>query len=364
MKRALTSASNLRRRELCPGSARLEKDLPDIKSKESEQGDRLHIYSAHQEYERQLLSPEEQDLLRVADQLEAKAFDAIGLVGEYEEQREIHLDNGVISGHPDLMRTYPQHQVSVITDRKFGWAPVERADVNLQMRVYAVLAPTDLVYVSILQPRAPFADRVTVAKYNAAGRAASRDQIASILKATEDPEAPLVAGEEQCRFCRARATCPALREAVTKELVVFDDLTDELSKPAKIARIEARLAMANDEQLGQLYNACALARVVNDPLGDEMRRRIAAGQMKGFSVGAEFDVRLITDARAAVSLLVLGDILPRDEAMKHCKLDVGPVEEAYRKRTKVTAKQARADINKALESVIDKEPRRGRILRK
>jgi hypothetical protein len=342
----------------------MEKDLPDVKTKESEQGDRLHDFSAHPEYERRLLSPDEQSLLRIADYLEQQVFDAVGLEGVYVDYREHELENEFISGHPDLLRFYPTENVSIITDRKFGWAPVDRADVNLQMRVYAVLAPTPDVYVAILQPRAAAADRLTIAKYNADSKAAASNQIKAILARCEAPDAPLVAGEEQCRYCRARAICPALREAVEEQLVVFDDLNRDLSKPAKVGRIEARLAQATDKQLGDLFRACALARLVNDPLGDEIRRRIADGQMEGYSLSKEVEVRKIANARRAISLLVLRGLLTRDQVLELCELGIGRVEDKYMEVNKAKAKEATTEINSALESVIEIDTRKARILRK
>lgn len=363
MTRALTSASNAHRREACPGSARMEDGLPDIKTKESEQGDRLHDFSAHPEYERQLLSPEEQDLLRTADQLEAQAFDAIGLLGEYEETREVELGDELIGGHPDLLRIYHHSKISVITDRKFGWAPVDRAEVNLQLRVYAVLAPTPDVYVGILQPRATRENRVTVARYNIDSKAAARKQIAAIMEACEDPDAPLVAGEH-CRYCRARMICPALKEAVTKEMVIFDELPPDLSKRAMTSRIEARLSTASDSQLDALYKACKLAGLVEEPLGDEIRRRIAAGQMTDYTLGEESEVRGIDNVRRAISLIVLRRLLTREQLLGICSLGLGNVETLYRKESKTSAKEAKAEINRTLESVIKTETRKGRILRK
>lgn len=360
--RALTSASNLRRRQLCPGSARMEKGLLDIKSKESIQGERLHDYYAHPEYERQLLAPEEQDLLRIADQLTEQLYDAIGLMGDFIEKREVHMGNELIGGHPDRIRIYGS-DVSVIVDAKFGWAAVERADVNLQTRVYAVLAPTPEVYVGIVQPR-NYENKITAAKYNMESKAAAREQVAQILEASEDPDAPLIPGEEQCRYCKARAICPALQEAVSKEIVFLKDLDgEELSKPAKLGRIEARLAQASDEQLGGLFSACALARLVNDPLNEEIRRRIAADQMKGWKLGKETEARHIVNARRAVSLLALRGILTRDQVMDLCELSIGSVETLHRQQNKVSARAAQADINQALESVIEKEVRKPKILR-
>src|SRR5215469_925584 len=272
---------------LCPGKARMERGLKDIDTAESRQGTRLAGYRAHPEWERKLLVPEEQDLLRIAEYLEKRALGIINLKGGYIEKREVATEwgDGLVTGHPDLIHIYPELDASIIIDDKFGWLPVQPADVNLQLRCYAIMAPTSEVYVAISQPRLPVADRLTLALYRETDgtKGKAKAQIVDILRASEDPEAPLHAGEEQCRFCKARAICPALREAVTNELVPFqDDVAPEFSKRAMLARVEARLAQASDTPMGALLRACALARLVSDPLGDEIRKRIRAGGMKGY----------------------------------------------------------------------------------
>jgi len=353
----------------------MEKDLPDLKTPESIQGDRLHDYSAHPEYERQLLTPEEQDLLRTADQLEAQALDAIALMGSYIEHREIDIGNDLIGGHPDLLRVYggsketPLGTTSIILDRKFGWGDVDRAADNLQMRSYAILAPTDDVYVGILQPRAYGSDRLTMAHYSAETKEAAFRQISKIITDSDpilSPEAPLNPSEDACRFCRARAICPALARAVKNELMppAFVDLSGDLSKPAKLGRIIAKLATASDEQLGAMLSVVGLAGLVNDPLRDEIRRRINAGQMKGYSLGKDYEVRNITSARKAVSRMALGSIMTRDQGLDLCKIDVGAITSKYRSLHKgMTEKQANEDVNRALADVIQLEQRKGKILK-
>jgi hypothetical protein len=342
----------------------MQKGLPDIQSPESAQGTRLASYRAHKEFDRRLLPSNEQDLLRVSDQLEAQIIDTIGLKGDYNDVREIELTSDLITGHPDLLRVYTDQDVSVIIDDKFGWQPVVSADVNLQLRCYAILAPTSTSYVAISQPRRAPADRITIAKYDAKAKEAAREQIAAIDAATKLPDAPLVPGEEQCRYCRARHICPALKEAVRKELVVFDDLSPDLSKAATLGRIEARLAQANDTQLSGLYVACALARLVSTPLGDEIRRRIENGGMDGFELGKEIDVRNITNVRRAISLLVLNRVLTKEQLLDIAEIPLMQIEEEYRKATKCTAREAKAEINKVLAGVIVLEKRKPKILRK
>ena len=61
--RAATSASNLFRRALCPGSERLEEGLPDEDSPESREGTLLHEYDANPQLDRSVLTPDQRDLL-------------------------------------------------------------------------------------------------------------------------------------------------------------------------------------------------------------------------------------------------------------------------------------------------------------
>lgn len=69
MNRPVTSASNLRRRELCAGSQRMELGLPDEDSEQSREGVLLHDYAAHPEYDRSTLRPDQRDLLERCDSM-------------------------------------------------------------------------------------------------------------------------------------------------------------------------------------------------------------------------------------------------------------------------------------------------------
>jgi hypothetical protein len=66
---ARTSPSNLRRRFLCPGSARLEAGIPDEDSEDALRGRLLHKYWTNPEYDRAFLSNYERDLLATTDLL-------------------------------------------------------------------------------------------------------------------------------------------------------------------------------------------------------------------------------------------------------------------------------------------------------
>lgn len=67
--RPVTSASNLFRRALCPGSERMEYGLPEEDSEQSREGRLLHDYSNRRELDRAFLTPSQRDLLALSDEL-------------------------------------------------------------------------------------------------------------------------------------------------------------------------------------------------------------------------------------------------------------------------------------------------------
>src|SRR5215471_7073109 len=97
--RAATSASNLFRRALCPGSERLEEGLPDEDSPESREGTLLHEYDANPQLDRSVLTPDQRDLLRISEALDnfvfARCVHEYGLDGtqdaHFVDYREVEL---------------------------------------------------------------------------------------------------------------------------------------------------------------------------------------------------------------------------------------------------------------------------------
>lgn len=52
------------------------------------------------------------------------------------------------------------------------------------------------------------------------------EKVRAAAKVTEQPDAPLVPGEDACRFCKAKATCPALDALVSSETGIALDAAD------------------------------------------------------------------------------------------------------------------------------------------
>jgi hypothetical protein len=383
--RALTTPSNLRRRKLCPGSARLEKGCADIDTEDARRGRLFHRYWTNPNYERALLTVEERDLLARTDQLHA---DVLGVLG-FDGLPKMHVEetitglNGRLTGTPDLVYSWPQHRAALVTDLKSGFMVVERAELNLQLRGYAVLFNDNAamldehsgaisrgigagtIYVSILQPRlwSP-SERVTLAQYNEDGIKKAAQQINEIIDRTEDPKAPLVAGEEQCGLCRAKLICPAFRKAIGMPLAKFKSEA-ELSKAKRDAEIERRVKRCNDAQLEKLYGAVKLARVVDDHVTAECRSRIRAGRFTNFVLGKDYDVRSVQNVRRAIQRLALSNVATREEIIDLCTLPLRSLEDKLRADHKgMTWQQARDRIDRVLKSVLVREPREPKILPK
>jgi hypothetical protein len=370
--RAITTPSNLRRRELCPGSARMEAGLPDDDSLDARSGRLFHSYWANPNFVREFLKQDEQDLLELTDRLMSDVLNKLAFETDHEFFVEQNLWTKMgfnkLSGTPDRVYIWPQRKSALVGDLKSGFAQVERAELNLQLRGYAVIAKDNFdvehVYVSLLQPRLFYpSERITMAHYEKADIDRSRKQITAIIDATVRENAPLVAGEEQCRYCRAKLTCPAFRAAVTLPVGAYKSEL-ELSKAARDAWIAKRVAGCNDEQLEQVIEACKLADLVAYPARDEARRRIRAGGFGKFILGKDWSVRTITNVRRAIAMLALANVASREDVLDSCTISLEKIEGRYRDRRKLTWKAARTKIDKVLASVIQREDREPKILRK
>jgi hypothetical protein len=349
--------------------------LPDEDTAESREGSDLHSFLAHPEYERSVLKPHLQELLKTADQLDAELFavviqnEKILDSEEFVEAREIEDErDATFCGHVDFVRRYPKRSLTIIRDAKFGYVPVERAELNLQLRGYAAMSGDDIVYVAITQPRAPFNQRLTIAKYTQQDVLAARNQINAIIAATEDPNAPLHAGVH-CRYCRARAMCPELLRAVRHGLAPMEIMPAEISKTAKLARVEARLAQIPDEDLSKMLDAYTLVQFIYDPMMEEARRRIQDGKLDGWKLSKALERRKIINSQRAIALLSLAG-MNRDDIMECANLSLTKLEDKLnhgklRTGQHITgAKDAREFTTRVLSSVLELETGKQRVLKK
>jgi hypothetical protein len=123
-----------------------------------------------------------------------------------------------------------QPRLLEIIDLKYGMGVKVDAEGNEQMAIYGLaaldqyeaLGPFDAVKMTIIQPRINnYSSTTMTADELRAFGLKVKDAAQAIVKGDKT----LVAGEKQCRFCRAKAVCPALREEADKTLLEgFSDL--------------------------------------------------------------------------------------------------------------------------------------------
>src|SRR5581483_195142 len=367
MFRAVTSASNIHRRLLCPGSEKLEAGLPDEDSIQSKEGDLLHAYDANPDLVRAVLKPNQQNLLRISEELDEIIFDltrekfSITESEPFEEGRETTLiamegTDSETPGHCDRWRLYPALSLLIIIDKKFGFKEVTPASSNPQLRTYAIggyekWAPENIV-VAITQPRLEYERRLTMACYTAKDIEFARAELSSIRAASRRDDAPLVPGEEQCRYCKAKLICKAYRAKVQEGMEIIPRVEGSVAKREESAA--QSLALCTDDQLSHVLVAIKFAEFLKDAAREEGRKRVAAGRLTNWEVGKEKETNTITSPRIAIGLLAMGKFMTREEILD-CSMEMhlGPIIEKHREKMmaqgkKCTWKDAKEQVHEAL----------------
>ena len=299
--RQTTSASSLSRRRLCPGSARQEAGILDQENEWTGKGNELHrLYFTGERPE--MLSAKDRETLDSADALTRKFLDAfrehagIPEDAHYLDHRELPLGfrdaEGfvIFPGHVDLCREWPDYGAA-ICDFKSGFGEVSEAEQNEQLACYAVMRqqerPARLTGVAIVQPN-NFGPRMTTALYDAAALETARAEILRIWNSTLPVNAPLVAGEEQCRNCKAKVFCEAYR---AKFLVVDDYKTRAIDQ-------------LTPDELAQCMDAIRFANRIKDDVSARLVELITAGQMPGWELKNTGSTTTVTDLTGAMMAIV------------------------------------------------------------
>jgi hypothetical protein len=251
---ARLSASGSHRWIACPGSLLLEETLPERTSSYAEQGTRAHAYGSF------ILDPSQPEC-RPDDNEMLEACSAYAkIVHDYAQGGALMVERRVDFSHwlgvPESFGTSDvvilHDQRITIVDLKYGMGVKVDAENNEQMQLYALgalyefepLGPFDEVTMVIHQPRLGHVSEWTVpvkTLYDFALVAAQKAREAL------QPGAALNPSEKACKFCRAKAVCPALLAEVTQETRDFFIGVDMAQKPVdELARAMAKVAMIED----------------------------------------------------------------------------------------------------------------------
>lgn len=255
---AKLSASGAHRWMRCPGSVRMEEALPDHGSPFAAEGTAAHILaerclregSAPKDHLGWEITDEDTGLVFTVDTDMAHYVNQFveyvrALPGEKRYEQRVSFDRYVPNGFGTVDVLVADGNHLTIVDLKYGKGVEVDAEDNPQLMLYALGAleawgwahDFETVTLVIHQPRIGNVSEwedVSVATLTAKGV----DFTAHAFNALS-PDAPLVPGDVQCKFCKAKAHCPALAAHVmsiaTHGFVPEDTPgTDELTPPETV----------------------------------------------------------------------------------------------------------------------------------
>jgi hypothetical protein len=298
MAHAKLSPSGAHRWMACPGSVALEASFPDQSSSYAAEGTLAHTL-ASEHLDGSGLHPSQRIgevhevdgyTFTVDAAMAAYVDDYCRLVREYADGGLLLVEQRVpiehvtgetgATGTSDAIIVDTTKRMLYVVDLKYGMGVKVDAGDNPQLMMYALgameqcdqLGEFDQVCMVIHQPRL---NHVSEHWIYVGDLWAFKRRAAEAAELTRQPDAPLVPGEKQCRFCKAKATCPALRAEVT-EVVSGSATLDEFLVP-DVTTGDNYLSVAMSK-VGLVEDWCKAVRA-------EVERRLLAGQtVDGFKL--------------------------------------------------------------------------------
>lgn len=319
----LYGPSSLERRALCPASARLEQGLPETESPYAAEGTMLHGVVAYWINLRSTggLPPGVENLTIEQREVCLRCYEfAQSLIPDraavYIEQK-ISLKNWtreLSSGTPDIV--IDDGETLFVIDWKFGRNPVAPAIENLQGAGYAGMSMQTYkrrkAVVYFYQPRV-LREGATPEGYAFTDCPAIVGNIRDIIAACEDPAAPVVPGERQCKYCRAKEqlVCPAISPMIPA-----------IAEKAPVLKGKGLEALS-PEDLVKLWEQWNLVK----SLGDRIEYRIKGiirkfGRCGKLELKAKQGNRKCEDPAALFAVLDGEKLVTPLEFMEYCKVSV------------------------------------------
>jgi hypothetical protein len=311
MAHAKLSPSGAHRWMRCPGSVVLEAQYPDESSSYAREGTAAHELAAlvledgdataqtyvgkriaYNDHGEDVQWPITQDMADYVD-------DYVKLVRERAEgatllvERKLPIDHITgekgATGTSDVVIIDHANAEIVVIDLKYGMGVRVSAEENEQTQLYALGALEeysvlgDFAHVSMLihQPRLNHVSEWTITVEQlltfakSASFAAGQCDLARSLDGEDAIAGFLSPGEKQCRFCKAKATCPALRAEITEVVggssaATLDEFSDFTPEPVDMQTGDNYLPIAM-AKVGMVEDWCKAVRA-------EVERRLLAGQ--------------------------------------------------------------------------------------
>lgn len=379
-KHATLSPSGAHRWMNCAGSVVLEAGKPDTSSEYSDEGTAAHAVAVMaltecrpcSAYIGRRIEVREHKTVEVtrdmADNVQIYVDAIVDKMADFktagavsvELMVEQQLPIGHITGEKGatgtgdvvLIVTWADDTVTIgVDDLKFGRGVEVSVEENEQLQLYGLgaiemLAPLGLnikdALLAIHQPRIkrePSEWKVSVddlQRFAAKAATAAKNSLGA-LESGGTIVLDFNPGPKTCRWCKAKATCPALAAKVEQEVGAdFDDLNKPCVPEAALTQPEQSAA----DDLARMMSSCDLIEMWMRAVRAEVERRLLAGdKVPGYKiVQGRAGARAWSDTEAATKLLRETFRLPVEEAFD-MKLISPTSAEKLKKEGKIGPKQ-------------------------
>lgn len=293
---AQLSPSKAHRWTVCPGSIREEAKYPDTSGPAAVDGTHSHTLLEKSimddrdpmTYVGETLSDHEGEFVvdkdranRVANAYahikhRAAELDADAIIAETRVNPALLLDRNDCSGTVDVQIRAGTH-IDII-DYKDGMGVVDVKD-NKQLELYALgvlaenLGNIQTIRMTIIQPKLAMRGMKAITSYDmlAVDLLARVDQYKAAAAATDKSDAPLVPGDSQCKFCKAKGSCGALASNVMEAIGMFKSI--DIAQQAA----DKNPNELSDDQIREIVESAPLVRQLLEAVEAEALRRFEAG---------------------------------------------------------------------------------------
>ena len=234
---ATLSASGSHRWMNCPGSVRMERDLPDEQSPYAAEGTRAHELAeaclTNEMYPVEYAQEISSEFEDVEWEYIHNYIDYVrSFKGDLHVEERVDFSRWVDNGFGTADAIIAVDRTLHVVDLKYGQGVKVFAENNSQAMLYGLgatemmdyLYDFDTVVLHIVQPRLDHADEFELTIDELVGW--GDEIVRPAAEAALADDAPLVPGESQCRFCKARFTCPARAEENLR--VAREEFSDDI----------------------------------------------------------------------------------------------------------------------------------------
>jgi len=239
------------------------------------------------------------------------------------------------SGKADLIAI--KDGVALIVDYKCGRIPVTPAETNGQMRWNVALMAHHYAFnevtVALVQPRCGPPSTYT---YDQKAIKKARAQVTSTLRKMESNNPVLRVGEKQCKYCKAKAFCPALQKKQGDLMRVSD--------------VHALTPVQLSEVLTVLPAVKAQCKAIEEHAKELLHED--ANAIPGYGLTEPTLMRSVNDIVTAFERLGKANLIDEARFMECCSVKIGHLQKAVASHTSSGPTEARRQMNTALGDAI------------